>query len=591
MYTHFFGFREKPFKLVPDPVYLYLSKSHEVALAHLNYALNHGDGFVEITGEVGTGKTTLCRAFLEGLDDKTNAAYIFNPKLGPKQLLKAIYDELNVDDNGMEAQPDIKALIDSLNRFLLHQKSLGHRVVILVDEAQNLQRNVLEQLRLLSNLETAKEKLLQIILVGQPELSQKLDSFELRQLSQRIALRYRLSPLTANETWTYIRYRLSIASPTKGVKFSRSALRQIYAYSRGIPRVINIVCDRALLAAYGLNQHHVSGRVVRASIKELRQHAETGSYRRARWGLFLGWGALAVAVVAALFFTPYGVKLLGLWQAPVKPSKAVIYTIKPLVNEKQLPAKSEKHHKALAPSTKPEPEKQMAAVAEPKVLIIKPVRFVDELKQQKSQNSRRQAWIHILKRWQVVHTHRDYLDNVDDDNLFFRFCAQTDGFVIHRVKANLELLRRLDLPAILALGPPGSKKPGYAVLDKIDGPKIILVGLSDTKVLETTAKELENFWDGTVYIPWKNFLAIFGSLPIDYSKGSIITLKMLLKDIGADDIDLSPVYDLRTQGFIRKIQSRHGLLSDGIVGPLTKIILYRAQNRFAMPQIVASGAF
>ncbi|MCK5418202.1 MAG: AAA family ATPase, partial [Desulfobacterales bacterium] len=190
MYNKFFGFKEKPFKLVPNPAYFYLSKSHEEALAHLNYAMSQGDGFVEITGEVGTGKTTLCRAFLESLNGTVEAAYIFNPKLSPKQLLRTINEEFGIKSEG----DNTKDLIDTLNIFLMQKKASGKKVILLIDEAQNLNRNVLEQLRLLSNLETNRDKLLQIILVGQPELSQILNSHELRQLGQRITLSYQLGP-------------------------------------------------------------------------------------------------------------------------------------------------------------------------------------------------------------------------------------------------------------------------------------------------------------------------------------------------------------------------------------------------------------
>ena len=196
MYNNFFGFKEKPFKLVPNPAYFFLSKCHEEALAHLNYAISQGDGFVQITGEVGTGKTTLCRAFLESLDSNTKPAYIFNPKLGPKQLLMTINDEF-----GIETKSDTtKELIDNLNAFLMRNKASGNRVILLIDEAQNLSKNVLEQLRLLSNLETNKDKLLQIILVGQPELAEMLESRELRQIGQRITLSYYLTPLSFSET-------------------------------------------------------------------------------------------------------------------------------------------------------------------------------------------------------------------------------------------------------------------------------------------------------------------------------------------------------------------------------------------------------
>jgi general secretion pathway protein A len=219
MYKNFFGFKERPFKLVPNPAYLFLSKSHEEALAHLTYAMTQGDGFVEITGEVGTGKTTLCRAFLENLDENTEAAYIFNPKMDAIQLLKAVNDEFGISSDS----DNTKGLIDTLNAFLIEKKTEGKNVILLIDEAQNLTEDVLEQLRLLSNLETTRHKLLQIILVGQPELGEKLDSHELRQLAQRINLRCQLLPLNYKEVRGYIQHRINIASRKPGINFSRAA--------------------------------------------------------------------------------------------------------------------------------------------------------------------------------------------------------------------------------------------------------------------------------------------------------------------------------------------------------------------------------
>ena len=298
MYENFFSFSEKPFKLVPNPAYLFLSKSHEEALAHLNYALAQGDGFVEITGEVGTGKTTLCRSFLENLDDRTIAAYIFNPRLGPKQLIKTINDELGIKYD----MDNTKDLIDKLNAFLMRQKAKRKKVILLIDEAQNLSRNILEQLRLLSNLETNKEKLIQIILVGQPELSDILDSHELRQLGQRITLRYHLTPLTFKETAEYIKFRINIAARNAGIKFDRSAYRQIYKYSSGIPRVINIACDRALLTAFGLSQHKISGSIARASIKELKSRGAKKKYDFIYGNMPIAiFAAMALVLVAVIF--------------------------------------------------------------------------------------------------------------------------------------------------------------------------------------------------------------------------------------------------------------------------------------------------
>ena len=271
MYNKFFGFKEKPFKLVPNPEYLFLSKSHEEALGHLTYAVSQGDGFVEITGEVGTGKTTLCRVFLDGLDENVEAAYIFNPKLDALQLLKTINDEFSISSK----PGNIKELIDILNVFLIEQKAAAKKVIVLIDEAQNLSKEVLEQLRLLSNLETTQDKLLQIILVGQPELGEMLGSHELRQLGQRITINCNLSPLSFQETTEYIRHRIALASHRAGPPFDQAAYRAIYKYSGGVPRLINIACDRALLNAFSRNSYNITGSIAKEAIKELSKMHDT----------------------------------------------------------------------------------------------------------------------------------------------------------------------------------------------------------------------------------------------------------------------------------------------------------------------------
>jgi general secretion pathway protein A len=279
MYNFFFGLKENPFKLVPNPAYLFLSKSHEEALAHLTYAVAQGEGFMEITGEVGTGKTTLCRAFLENLDHHTTAAYIFNPNLNSLQLLKAINDEFGISSNS----DNIKNLIDALNSFLIKQKKKGRSTILLIDEAQNLTNEVLEQLRLLSNLETTKDKLLHIILVGQPELEEKLNSYELRQLEQRISLSCRLIPLSFKEVQDYIWHRIHIASEKTDISFEPAAYRSIYKYSRGVPRLINIVCDRALLTAFGLDVQKITKDIVETAIKELTNRENIDEKSFGKW--------------------------------------------------------------------------------------------------------------------------------------------------------------------------------------------------------------------------------------------------------------------------------------------------------------------
>ncbi|MBW2506702.1 MAG: AAA family ATPase, partial [Deltaproteobacteria bacterium] len=298
MYNKFFGFREKPFKLAPNPEYLFLSKSHEEALAHLSYAIYHGEGFVEIIGEVGTGKTTLCRVFLENLDESIEAAYIFNPKLDALQLLKVINDEFGIDST-----PDnTKDLIDRLNIFLIEQKSAGRKAIVLIDEAQNLSLEVLEQLRLLSNLETTQEKLLQIILVGQPELGEMLSSHQLRQLGQRITINSQLTPLTFEETSDYIKHRIALASHRAGPPFDSTSLRAIYEYSRGVPRLINIACDRALLNAFSRNSFKITGAITKEAIDELIQPKTKFTSRQQQMPVYITTAVIGAVLTGALFY-------------------------------------------------------------------------------------------------------------------------------------------------------------------------------------------------------------------------------------------------------------------------------------------------
>lgn len=247
MYKDFYGLRESPFNMTPDPAFLFLSRNHRIALDLLRYGIRERKGFLAITGEVGAGKTTLCRALLDSLDAATTkTALILNPCLSDSQILRAISDEFRLQP----ARTTKKDFYDAINAFLLRELAANHNVALIVDEAQNLKPAVLEQIRLLSNLETAKEKLLQIVLVGQPELGDLLAQDNLRQLKQRIALRHHVAPLAAEELGEYIAYRWRVAGGDDRLEWSPAALAQIFDYSGGVPRVINVLCDKALLAGY-----------------------------------------------------------------------------------------------------------------------------------------------------------------------------------------------------------------------------------------------------------------------------------------------------------------------------------------------------
>src|SRR5450755_751841 len=296
MYTSFFGLSEKPFAITPDPRYLYLSERHAEALAHLLYGINESGGFIQLTGEVGTGKTTVVRTLLSRVPHHADVAVILNPRVTPVEFLLTICEELGLEI--AEADRDsVKQMVDALNRRLISAHAAGRRIIVLVDEAQNLAIEVLEQVRLLTNLETPTQKLLQIILIGQPELRELLDRTELRQLAQRITGRYHLQPLSREETRGYVRHRLRVAGAAEEI-FTPSALSEVHRLSAGIPRVINVTCDRALLGAYTQEKRKVSAALVRLAAGEV--------YGRRFVPRWMGWLAAAfglTAVASALLFS------------------------------------------------------------------------------------------------------------------------------------------------------------------------------------------------------------------------------------------------------------------------------------------------
>ena len=565
MYKNFFGFKERPFKLVPNPAYLFLSRSHEEAMAHLTYAMKQGDGFVEITGEVGTGKTTICRAFLESLDENTEAAYIFNPKLDSIQLIKAVNDEFGISSDA----DNIKDLIDTLNSFLIEKRAEGKNVILLIDEAQGLNKEVLEQLRLLSNLETTNHKLLQIILVGQPELGEKLDSRELRQLSQRISLSCRLIPLNYRETKEYIQHRINIASQKPGVKFTRTAYRYIYKYSRGIPRSINIVCGRALLTAFGLDQQRITGKIIRTSIKEL---AGRGDMKR--YGLWDGkkaillFSVLCLSLFMILFYRPGFLNVNEIFN----------------LQESKKPDISQPEHLVLNPAPDLKPTRRQAVKdSEP---FVEPVRDLGIfLGEKNKRSSRPMALKAALDLWNTEYEIKTYLNGIDNDLDFFRLAAKQNGLLIRRIKGDLNMVKKLNLPAVLPLYLPEDLSPVYLTLIKIEGEKVTLRSEVGDNAIEVEQNVLASYWPGVAYIPWKNFLSLTGTIPLNSSKDTIITLKILMHDIGFNNIEINPFYDESTQHAVKEIQKKHGIQVDGVVGSTTKIVLYNEKNDFKIPHI------
>lgn len=548
MYNNFFGFKERPFQLVPNPAYLFLSRSHEEAIAHLNYALSHGDGFVEITGEVGTGKTTLCRAFLEDLDKDSEVAYIFNPQLNQLELLKTINDEFGISSKA----DNTKDLIDALNGFLIKKKSQKKNVILLIDEAQNLNKEVLEQLRLLSNLETNTSKLLQIILVGQPELQTMLDSYDLRQLRQRITLSWYLTPLSRKETKEYIRHRVNIASKKTEDKFTQSAYDLIYKYSGGIPRLINIACDRALLTAFGDNRRKVTGSIASSAIRELKSRGGDTNRFLTRGRLLTGFIVLFCLVLIAVF----------------------LYKILPLSKSNTVDTKNTANIASQEESARdPEPGTKTS------------LGFEDFLGSLTHRSSRFTAVKTAISLWETAPRLNLHLDDIVDDNAFFQFAAARNNFHILAVNKDLDLVKKLNLPAVLAFLPPGAISPRYLTLIKMTENELILKGGEKDEVVSVEPAKMQSNWTGNAYILWKNFYNYSGDIPLDAPEESVFTLKMLLRDIGFKEIKPDNLYDDFTRETIKKIQEKHGIEVDGIVGARTKIVIYNEKKELRIPHI------
>src|SRR5512134_487394 len=299
MYQRHFRLQQEPFSIAPDPRYLFMSERHREALAHLLYGVRGGGGFVLLTGEIGAGKTTVCRCFLEQVPKRTNVAYIFNPKLTALELLQSVCEEFRITVQARDGgAPTLKDHVDALNEYLLRTHATAQNSVLIIDEAQNLAPDVLEQLRLLTNLETNERKLLQIILIGQPELRDMLARPELEQIAQRVVARFHLDPLAEDETAHYIKHRLSVAGMSGLIPFDRDARHRIFELTRGVPRRINLLCDRALLGAYASGRQRVDRVIVYKAASEVFDlTGRNGSgWSRRRIGLM---GGLAAGLLVA----------------------------------------------------------------------------------------------------------------------------------------------------------------------------------------------------------------------------------------------------------------------------------------------------
>ena len=567
MYQDFFAFKERPFKLVPDPAYYYISHSHEEALAHLHYAVTDGDGFAVFIGEVGTGKTTLCRYFLDTVDETFETAYIFNPKLTPKELLATIVEEFGLPAGSSHA----KELIDRLNAHLIEKKAQGKHMVVLIDEAQQLEKKVLELLRLLSNLETHKSKLLQIILVGQPELRDVLESYELRQLDQRINLRWHLTPLKSHEVKGYIEHRIAIASNHSSVSFTGSAYRAIYQYSRGIPRLVNIVCDRSLIMALSQKQKKITRSLVRSSILELSGRGHVKRFNRKQ--TFNTVLAITLAGLVIISIGMYRSEIINVLLPAPNPDRPEV------ANASQNPTDAAVNGGSI---TRPAPVNTLG----PSLPSMDSEHsFTAWLSTIDGNASRLFALRRVLLGWDINGSIDPSLAVVDDTEAYYRLVSRGKGLLVKRMEADLQLVRRLNHPAILEIFSPTRTTPIFIAIQNISDGYCYLSGSHNDSPLRISLNLLEKYYSGVTYIFWKNFLAYRGTIPQTASKESIITLKMHLQDIGFDYLPINAEYDAPTRFAVKQIQRKYGLVEDGIVGSMTKIALYNETKSLAIPRL------
>jgi general secretion pathway protein A len=591
MYLSFFGLIEKPFAITPDPRYLYLSERHAEALAHLLYGINESGGFIQLTGEVGTGKTTVVRTLLSRLPHHADVAVILNPRVTPVEFLLTICEELGLGLDEAD-RSSVKEMVDALNRRLLASHAEGRRVIVIVDEAQNLSAEVLEQVRLLTNLETATQKLLQIILIGQPELRELLDRTELRQLAQRITGRYHLNPLLKHETLQYVRHRLRVAGAS-GEIFTPAALAQVHRVSGGVPRVINVCCDRALLGAYTEETKRVTPALVRRAAGEV--------YGRRVAPPWVGWvmGAILVAVLAAS-----GLTAMRLWRnpllhaafktpahaapgvdpaattpgataaaTPASPSQgAPAAAAAPAATSGMSPASSTSSSPGAPAAPAPKLAARPAPVAEP------PPSINALLTANSADTGEAGAFRRLLALWGTA--------MADDRDPCGQ--AQKAGLACLEQRGSWAQVRALNRPAILTLTDDRGNRH-RVVLSALDERFATLdLGEHDVRV---PLDDLSRDWFGEFTVVWKPKTLRTRLLSLGMRGDEVRWLRRSLNALhgAASDPETDDLYDQALAIAVQNFQREHRLTVDGIAGLQTQVVLDTALAEPGSPLLMATA--
>jgi general secretion pathway protein A len=517
MYTKYFGLNEKPFRITPDPRYLFMSERHSEGLAHLVYGVKDSSGFIQLTGEVGTGKTTLVRTLLARIPKGIDIALVLNPQLSAVEFLAAICEELKV--SLPEDRNSVKALVDTLNRHLLASHAAGKRTILMVDEAQNLSTDVLEQIRLLTNLETAKQKLLQIILIAQPELREKLSQSNLRQLAQRVTGRYHLEPLSKEESIRYVEHRLKVAGGLGDI-FDDGAKREIYKFSKGVPRLINVVCDRALLGAYSQEVREVTSQIVQKSAEEIA--GKEGRLATRNWIL------PAIVVLTAI------IVVAGIWA---------------VTQDARSPA-------ADATPVETDLVDSGALTAEISLDVL--------LQNSEALTTTTKAMTTLLAIWGI-----EYDKNIPTA------CAQAEsaGLSCLSQRGSWSLLRQLDKPVVLTLTDSTGQPHKTVMVAASEGSADILIG-ADRRTIPIDS--ITDLWYGQYLLIWKPPNGDPSALQVGAKGPKVIWLRQSLTALDATipvAVSDSDIFDAALERQLMDFQRRNRLEADGLAGQQTQIII------------------
>lgn len=584
MYLEFFGISDKPFQITPDTRFLYLTPRHRDGLAHLLYGADEAGGFILLTGEVGTGKTMLCRSVLEQMPEHVNVALILNPRQSSKELIASMCDELNIPYR--RSSTSLKYLVDRLNLYLLKQHAQGKRTVLVIDEAQNLRAEVLEQIRLLTNLEVATQKLLQIILIGQPELQAILARPELRQLTQRITARFHLTPLSKDETASYIRHRLQIVG-FRGELFSSGAVGMVHQLSGGVPRLVNNICERSMMGAYGENVHRIDKKLVRKAAGEVLQPTER--FQPMQW---VAGGAIAAGTAALL---------LSIWGLlPSASQESFANSEATTISSESLASQAVIENKPITLNNE-DAVKEVVARASPVVNKPRSVEIAEPVVSQQPKFNQVQS--------NAKQSNESFLKLINDSNLrtdnskafttMFSYwglsypdlkgetaCERATTAELRCIfgKAGWDEIRRHNRPAVLEIINTAGKRKQIVVL-ALQGNRVSLnIG---GKVVTTAIESVDPYWYGNYLLLWRPPPA--GS--------NVLKEGIIGKDVGwlrdqldriegktvSTDVKKELSFDPTLKWRVMEFQRIRGLNVDGVAGRETMIEINSAVNDRSTP--------